>query len=182
MIVKNPTPACRKTVTVLSEGYTQTCHNDTCTCMSHDAGYSWIEIPEEQASLVKVIHPEYLGSHPFTRSVYEHNILMEKALAEEARKKKIAQKEWIKEKQEQLKKAYGEQWFDRLWSMKIPFITEEPVVAAVKALTSDKKHVHHACVDERAISKLRREHFPLLTGPRFESALKVADVLNLLDK
>ena len=182
MKIKNPTPACIKTVTVIDEGYARTCLSDTCTCASHDGGYNWIEIPDEQASLVHEVRPSYAGSHSFTRSRFEHDILVQKALREEALNKKIAQKAWIEQKKKDLAEAYGENWVDNLWKRKITFITEKAVVSAVKLLIGEKRKIHSACVDIRSISKLRKEHFPELTGPRFESALQVADIFLLLTK
>ncbi len=61
----NPSARLLENLVVIEKGYEQTCRSSTCTCMSHDSGYSWVkaEIPEE----VKVhVYPGSPSSHRCT--------------------------------------------------------------------------------------------------------------------
>jgi hypothetical protein len=70
-----------------------------------------------------------------------------------------------------------------IWDARIPWSNEPSVKSTALFLASSKGYsLYVRCVGAQDISIIRRESFPGLSGPRFESALAIADLIRASNK
>jgi len=162
--LKNPTDAVKASVKILAERVEY--------INGHAIEYITVSHRDAQSTIYV---PGNVYSHGITRTVWEHAMIQnterQEALRQEREKKK-ANYEAAKKRCDEL---YGEH-SDLVWKKKISWALEEEVAAEAKALLKNRK-AWAALVTPGDISRYRKQHCPHLTGPRFDSALAIADAI-----
>jgi hypothetical protein len=172
--LKNPSPAVLASVNVLASGYERTCMSDTCACASHDSGYQYIDVSEKDA--------EFCIQRPGTPSSHGDTITkVEKTLFEAARQKRLREQARLEaldrfETARIMVKERYPQHHQTVWAMRVPFALEKPVADAVHEMLKRRKDWVQL-IDDAAVGRYRKNNFPHLSGPRFNTVLAIADAI-----